>query len=159
MCHHECTENFINLINNLNNDELKNKCMNMGEHVIDVMNEKIDEFSKSLRKYNKNLRYRTNHYLLLKHFLLSSINDVNNKLMSNDTGFVIGVSNELYDYFQRKIFNQTHYMLNTSTPETIYKDMMYINSLIKKHTQDIKLLFRLKKPNTNLHVFYLRIIS
>ena len=120
----------------------------MGEHVIDVMNEKIDEFI--------DLRYRNTHYLLWKHFLLSSINDVNNKLMSNNTGFVIGISNELYDYFQGKIFNHTHYVLNTFTPETIYKDMMYINSLIKKHTQDIKLLLRLKKPNTNLHVFYLR---
>ena len=123
----------------------------MGEHVIDVMNEKIDEFI--------DLRYRNTHYLLWKHLLLSSINDVNNKLMSNNTGFVIGISNELYDYFQGKIFNHTHYVLNTFTPETIYKDMMYINSLIKKHTLDVKLLFRLKKPNTNLHVFYLRIIS
>lgn len=49
-------------------------------------------------------------------------------------------------------------MINTFPPEIIYKNMLYINYLIKKHTPDNKLLFRLKQPNTNVHFFYLRLI-
>ena len=35
-------------------------------------------------------------------------------------------------------------MINGFTTEKVYKDMLYINSLIKKHTLDDKLLFKLK---------------
>ena len=49
-------------------------------------------------------------------------------------------------------------MINTFPPEIIYKNMLYINYLIKKHTPDNKLLFRLKQPNTSVHFFYLRLI-
>ena len=51
------------------------------------------------------------------------------------------------------------FMINTFTTEKVYKNMLYVNSLIKKHTLDDKLLFKLKKPNTNLHIFYLGIMS
>lgn len=50
-------------------------------------------------------------------------------------------------------------MINTFNLETLYNDMLYINSLIKKHTHDNKLLFKLKKPDTNLPTFYLKTIT
>ena len=48
-------------------------------------------------------------------------------------------------------------MINTLDLETLYDDMIYINSLIKKHTRDSKLSFKLNKQNTNLPTFYMKI--
>ena len=65
---------------------------------------------------------------------------------------------QLITYFQKKVLNHIHSMINKFPPEIVYKNMLYINSLIKKHTPDNKLLLRLKQPNTNVHFFYLRLI-
>ena len=88
-----------------------------------------------------------------------SIADVNNELLKNNAGLVFDVSDELSNYFQKKIHDHIDFTINTSVQENVYKSVLYINSLIKKHTLDDKILFKLKKPNTNLHVFYLGIMS
>ena len=128
---------------------MKKICTNISDYVIAIVDKEIDDFYASLSKSNEHLRMHTNEYLIQKHFSLKAIEDANNELSENNAGFVSGVSDELYDYFQKKIID---HITNTSTLKTIYKDMRYINSLIKKHTSSNKLLFKLKEPNTNLYV-------
>ena len=41
MYHHECTEKLNNLINNINNESLKEICTNIDKHNISTLNEKI----------------------------------------------------------------------------------------------------------------------
>lgn len=102
MCHHECTEKLNNLINNLNNESLNKICTNIDKHVISLMNDKIDNFTISLRIKNKRLRYGKNEYLLHKHFLLQAIKDVNVELIQNNAGFIIDVSDNLLLIFRKK---------------------------------------------------------
>ena len=144
MCHHECTEKLDNLISNINNESLKKICANIGDHVISIMDKKITDLHTSLEKSNECIHPTTNHYFMQKHFLLCSIEDVNKELLKNNAGFVFSVSDELYNHFRKKTFDHIAFVINTFNPEKVYKDMLYINSLIKKHTNDDKLLFRLK---------------
>ena len=157
---HECTENLTNLINNINHKSFKNKiCTNIADHVISTTDKKIADLYRSLEKNNESIRPNTNHYIPQKYFLLCSIVDINNELLKKNAGFLFGVSDELSNYFQKKIHDHIDFTINTSTQESVYKNVLYINSLIKKHTLDDKRLFKLTKPNTNLHVFYLGIMS
>ena len=133
MCHHKCTENLNKLISNISNKSLKKICANIA----------------CLEKNNECIR----------HFLPHSITDINNELLKTNAGFVFGVSDELNNYFQKKMHDHIDFTISTSAQENVYKNVLYINSLIKKHTLDDKLLFKLTKPNTNLHVFYLGIMS
>ena len=55
------------------------------------MNDKIDNFTISLRIKNKRLRYGKNEYLLHKHFLFQAIKDANVELIQNNAGFIIDV--------------------------------------------------------------------
>ena len=80
-------------------------------------------------------------------------------MLKKNAGFLFGVSDELSNYFEKKIHDHIDFTINTSTQESVYKNVLYINSLIKKHTLDDKPLLKLTKPNTNLHVFYLGIMS
>ena len=158
ICSHECTVKQNTLINKINNKKLKRKCENIEEYIIEFMNKKSADLHKSLAKTNNHLSLHTNHQILAQHFLLRAVEDVNIELTKNNAGFIIDVSDGLYDYFQTKIINHIDYMINTLDLETLYDDMMDINSLIKKHTRDSKLLFKLNKQNTNLPTFYLEII-
>ena len=159
MCHHECTEKLNNLINNINNKPLKKICANIANCVISIRDKKIADVYMSLKENNVSIRPNTNHHFLQKHFLLRSIANINHELLKNNAKFVFGVSNKLNNYFQKKMHDHNDFMINTFTTEKVYKNMLYVNSLIKKHTLDDKLLFKLKKPNTNLHIFYLGIMS
>ena len=133
MCHHKCTENLNKLISNISNKSLKKICANIA----------------CLEKNNECIR----------HFLPHSMTDINNELLKTNAGFVFGVSDELNNYFQKKIHDHIDFTISTSAQENVYKNVLYINSLIKKHTLDDKLLFKLTKPNTNVYVFYLGIMS
>ena len=148
-CHHKCTENLNKLISNINNKSFKKICANIADHVINITDKKVADLYACLEKNNECIR----------HFLLHSITDINNELLKTNAGFVFGVSDELNNYFQKKIHDHIDFTISTSAQENVYKNVLYINSLIKKHTLDDKLLFKLTKPNTNLHVFYLGIMS
>lgn len=157
ICSHESTVKLNIFINNINTKKLKRKCENIDEYIVEFMNQKSEDLHKSLGKTNKHLRIHTNHQILAQHFLLRAAEDVNIELTKNNAGFITDVFDDLYDYFQTKIINRIDYMINTLDLETLYDDMMYINSLIKKHTRDSKLSFKLNKQNTNLPTFYMKI--
>ena len=103
MGHSECTVKLNDLIDNLNNESLKKICTNIGDFVISITDEKIENFYKSLSKSNEHIRTNTNECTLRRHFFLKVIEDVNIELSKNNAGFVFDVSDEVYDYFEEKI--------------------------------------------------------
>ena len=80
MCHSECTVKLNDLIDNLNNESLKKICTNIGDYVISITDEKIENFYKSLSKSNEHIGTNTNEYILRRHFFLKVIEDVNKEL-------------------------------------------------------------------------------
>ena len=103
MGHNKCTVKLNDLIDNLNNESCKKICRNIGNYVISITDDKIDNFYRSLSKSNKHISTNTNEYILRRHFFLKVLEDVNNELSKNNAGFVFDVSDEVYDYFEVKI--------------------------------------------------------
>ena len=159
MYYHQCTEGLNNLVNNINNKPLKKICANIANCVISSRDQKITDPDMSLRENKVSTRPNTNHYFLQKHFLHRSIANINHELPKNNAKFVFGVSDKLTNYFQKKMHDHNDFMITTFTTEKVYWNMLFVNSLVKKQTLADKLLFKLKKQNTNLHIFYLGIMS
>ena len=75
---------------------------------------------------------------------------MNDALLRNNSGFVFGVSDELYDYFEEKIVDSI-----TPASKRTYKEVLYQISLHRRYMRNNKLLVKLKKPNNDVHVFLL----
>ena len=75
---------------------------------------------------------------------------MNEALLKNNAGFVSGVSDELYDYFEEKIVDSI-----TPASKRTYKEVLYQISLHRRYMPNNKQLVKLKGPNKDLHVFLL----
>ena len=149
MCTNECTVKLDDLINNLNNESLKKICSSISDYVISTTDKQINNFYESLNKSNEDIR--TNEHIIRRHFFLKTIEDVNEALLKNNAGFVSGVSDELYDYFEEKIVDSI-----TPASKRTYKEVLYQISLHRRYMPNSKLLVKLKEPNNDLHVFLLK---
>ena len=149
MCTNECTVKLDDLINNLNNESLKKICSSISDYVISTTDKHINNFYESLNKSNEDIR--TNEHIIRRHFFLKTIEDVNEALLKNNAGFVSGVSDELYDYFEEKIVDSI-----TPASKRTYKEVLYQISLHRRYMPNSKLLVKLKEPNNDLHVFLLK---
>ena len=149
MCTNECTVKLDDLIDNLNNESLKKICSSISDYVISTTDKHINNFYESLNKSNEDIR--TNEHIIRRHFFLKTIEDVNEALLKNNAGFVSGVSDELYDYFEEKIVDSI-----TPASKRTYKEVLYQISLHRRYMPNSKLLVKLKEPNNDLHVFLLK---
>ena len=149
MCTNECTVKLDDLIDNLNNESLKKICSSISDYVISTTDKQINNFYESLNKSNEDIR--TNEHIIRRHFFLKTIEDVNEALLKNNAGFVSGVSDELYDYFEEKIVDSI-----TPASKRTYKEVLYQISLHRRYMPNNKLLVKLKEPNNDLHVFLLK---
>ena len=149
MCTNECIVKLDDLINNLNNESLKKICSSISDYVISTTDKQINNFYESLNKSNEDIR--TNEHIIRRHFFLKTIEDVNEALLKNNAGFVSGVSDELYDYFEEKIVDSI-----TPASKRTYKEVLYQISLHRRYMPNSKLLVKLKEPNNDLHVFLLK---
>ena len=151
MCTNECAVKLDDLINNFNNESLKKICSSISDYVISTTDKKILNFYELHTKSNADILTNTNEYIIRKHFFLKTIEDVNDGLLRNNSGFVFGVSDELYDYFEEKIVDNI-----TITSKRTYKEVLYQISLHRRYMPNNKLLVKLKEINNNLHVFLLK---
>ena len=148
MCTNECTIKLNDLIVNLNNEPLKKKCLTINDYVISTTN-KINNFYGS--QSNEDIRTNRNEHIIQRHFVLKTIEDVNDALLRNNARFAFDVSDNLYDYFEQKIVGS----INPASKRT-YKEVLYQISLHRKYIPNNKLLVKLKEPNKDLHVFLLK---
>ena len=151
MCTNECTIKLNDLIDNLNNESLKKICIFISDYVINITNKKVNNFYESHSKSNADILINTNQYIMRRHFFLKTIEDVNDGLLRNNSGFVFDVSDALYDYFEEKIVDNI-----TITSKRTYKEVLYQISLHRRYMPNNKLLVKLREPNNDLHVFLLK---
>ena len=76
---------------------------------------------------------------------------MNDGLLRNNAGFVFGVSDKLYDYFEEKILDSI-----TPASKSTYKEVLYQISLHRKYMHNNKQLVKIKESNNDLHVFLLK---
>ena len=149
MCTNECTVKLDDLIDNLNNQPLKKICLTISDFVISTTNKKFRNFYESYS--NEDICTNTNEHIIHRHFFLKTIEDVNDGMLKNNAGFVFGVIDELYDYFEEKIVGSI-----TPTSKRTYKEVFHQTSLYRKYIPNNKLLVKVRKPNNDLHVFLLK---
>ena len=130
---------------------LKKICSSISDYVISTTDKKILNFYESRSKSNADILTNTNEYIIRRHFFLKTIEDVNDGLLRNNSGFVFDVSDELYDYFEEKIVDSI-----TPASKRTYKEVLYQISLHRRYMPNSKLLVKLKEPNNDLHVFLLK---
>ena len=73
---------------------------------------------------------------------------MNDGLLRNNAGFVFGVSDKLYDYFEEKILGSI-----TPASKRTYKEVLYQISLHRKYMPNNKQSVKIKESNNDLHVF------
>ena len=148
ICTNECTVKLNDLIGNLINESLKKICSAISDYVISTADKKILKFYVSHN--NADILTNANEYIIRRRFFLKTIEDVNDRLLRNNAGFVFDVSDEFYDYFEEKIVDSI-----TPTSKRTYKELLYQISLHRRYMPNNKQLVRLKGPNKDLHVFLL----
>ena len=97
----------------------------------------------------------SNEYMLHRHFLLSTIMEINTILMKYKAKFMFDISSETHKDICDKIHNNNIFLMKEYNREEVHRDRRYIKALIDKHTPDQKILSRLHKTPTIDHVFIL----
>ena len=111
---------------------LKKICSSISAYVISTTDKKIINFYESHSKSNADILTNTNEYIIGRHFFLKTIEDVNDGLLRNNSGFVFDVSDALYDYFEEKIVDNI-----TITSKRTYKEVLYQISLHRRYMPKI----------------------
>ena len=97
----------------------------------------------------------TNQYIIHRHFLLSTITEINTILMKYKAKFMFDISADMHKDFRNKIKSHNNFLKEKCNHEVVHGERQYISDLIYKHTPDKRLLSRLPKESTIDHVFTL----
>ena len=94
-------------------------------------------------------------YIIHRHFLLSTIMEVNTILIKHKAKFVFDLSSDMYKDFRNKIQCHNNFLMKEYNHEVGHGEHQYISDSIFKHTLDKRLLSRLPKTSTINHAFTL----
>ena len=97
----------------------------------------------------------TNQYIIHRHFLLSTIMEINTILMKHKAKFMFDISSDMHEDIRNKIKCHNNFLKKKQNHEVAHGESQYISDLIHKHTPDKRLLSRLPKASTINHVFIL----
>ena len=97
----------------------------------------------------------TNQYIIRRHFLLSTVMEINTIFMKHKAKFMFDLSYDMYEDIRNKIKSQDNFLMKEYNHEVAHGKRQYISGLIFKHTPDKRLLSRLTKASTIDHVFNL----
>ena len=120
-----------------------------------IYKEKIIDFFNSLNDHKKKIRMDTNQYIIHRHFLLSTIMEINTILMKHKAKFMFDLSSDMYEDIRNKIKSHNNFLKEKYNHEVAHGECQYISDLIYKHTPDKRLLSILPKASTIDHVFTL----
>ena len=67
-----------------------------------IYKEKIIDFFNSLNDHKKKIRMDTNQYIIHRHFLLSTIMEINTILMKHTAKFMFDLSSDMYEGIRNK---------------------------------------------------------
>ena len=78
---------MLSLIKNLKNNKLKEKALNIGDYIKEIINQKTEEFDKSVKKLKTDESYEFNNPLIHRHFFFRAIQDIAKELIKNNEKF------------------------------------------------------------------------
>ena len=84
--------------------KIKEICTNIDRHIKNIYKETVTDFFTSLNDHKKKIRMDTNRYIIHRHFLLSTIMDLNTILMKHKAKFML--SSDMYEDICNKIKSQ-----------------------------------------------------
>ena len=138
-----------------NNKKIKEICTNIDRLIKNIYKEKNIDFFNSLNDHKKKIRMDTNQYIIHRHFLLSTIMEINTILMKHKAKFMFDISSDMHEDIRNKIKSHNNFLKKKQNHEVAHGERQYISDLIHKHTPDKRLLSRLPKASTINHVFIL----
>ena len=138
-----------------NNKKIKEICTNIDRFIKNIYKEKITDSFTSLNDHRKKIRMDTNQYIIRRHFLLSTIMEINTILMKHKAKFMFDLTYDMYEDIHNKIKSHNNFLMKEYNHEVAHGERQYISGLIFKHTPDKRLLSRLPKASTIDHVFTL----
>ena len=97
----------------------------------------------------------TDQYIMHRHFLLSTLMEINTILMKHKAKFMFDLSSDMYEDIRNKRKSHNNFLMKEYNHEVAPGERQYISDLIFKHTPDKRLLSRLPKSFTIDHVFTL----
>ena len=122
-----------------NNKKIKEICTNIDRLIKNIYKEKNVDFFNSLNDHKKKIRMDTNQYIIHRHFLLSTIMEVNTILMKHKAKFMFDLSSDMYKDFRNKIQCHNNFLMKEYNHEVGHGEHRYISDLIFKHTLDKRL--------------------
>ena len=138
-----------------NNKKIKEICTNTDRLTENIQKEELTDFFTSLNDHKKKIHMDTNQYIIRRHFLLSTIMEINTILMKHKAKFMFDLSSDMYEDIRNKIKSHNNFLKEKYNHEVAHGECQYISDLIYKHTPDKRLLSRLPKASTIDYVFTL----
>ena len=80
----EYCKKTLNLINNMKNENLKEKLKNIGDYITEIRNKKIKELGKSVKNFKDDENYEFRNLLVNGHFFFKAIQKINKELTKNN---------------------------------------------------------------------------
>ena len=161
----EFCKKVLNLINNMKNEKLKGRILNIGDYITEIRSKKIEEFDKSVKKFKNDENYEFRNFLVDRHFFFKAIQEINEELIKNNKEFLIDITTALRNFFDQQAltylqlkgyYNVEENMLDVKLAS---RDLQYLELVIKEHTNDKELIPNLKKFETTLPVLYVNAIA
>ena len=161
----EYCKKALNLINNMKNENLKEKLKNIGDYITEIRNKKIKELDESVKNFKDNENYEFRNLLVNGHFFFKAIQKINKELTKNNEEFLIDITAALRNYFDEQALfyweQKGYYNYEDNVPymKLASRDLQYLDLVIKEHTNDKEVIPNLKKLETALPVLFVNVIA
>ena len=161
----EYCKKTLNLINNMKNENLKEKLKNIGDYITEIRNKKIKELNKSVRKFKNDENYEFRSLLADRDFFFKAIQEINKELIKNNGEFLINITTALRNYFDEQALfyweQKGYYNYEDNVPymKLASRDLQYLDLVIKEHTNDKEVIPNLKKLESALPVLFVNVIA
>ena len=119
-----------------NNKKIKEICTNIDRLIKDIYKEKIIDFFNSLNDHKKKIRMDTNQYIIHRHFLRSTIMEINTILIKRKAKFMFDISSDMHKDIRNKVKSHNNFLKEKYNHEVAHGECQSISDLIYKHTPD-----------------------
>ena len=86
----------------MKNKRLKEKILNIGDYIAEIINKKTEEFDKCVKRFKTDESYEFNNSLIHRHFFFRTIQEINKELIKNNEEFLIYITTASRNFFHRQ---------------------------------------------------------
>ena len=136
-------------------DQLIEEFINLVETIKNIRDKKIKDF---LNVYTTAVdhTYKTDGPVLIRRFLLITVEEINNDLIKNNKPYRLNFGDEMYNHFVDE--NEAYFMKNkfyyddgTRNENKLFKRLGYLNKVVRSCTVGNKLVLMPKTIETHLY--------